>query len=93
MSTFPLPSAGLHRPVLPCPFSASPDGLGGWFVNSPNGRWGHAFPRVVEDPDGDWFGKLTGLTARAFPSEVEALAYVRGCHPDDITFEGADDAR
>jgi hypothetical protein len=86
VTVFPSPLVpGIQaRPVLPRPFRASPDGLCGWFVDGPAGRVGHAFPRVVRDLDGDWFGKRRGVTAKAFPGEVEALAYVCGCDPSEI---------
>ena len=89
MNAFPTPlvPAAQPRPLLPAPFRAVPDGLCGWFVDTPAGRVGHAFPRIVRDLDGDWFGKKTGRDAKPFPGEDEALAHVAGCDPDDIRFE------
>jgi hypothetical protein len=83
----PLIPAVQPRPVLPHPFTAVPDGLCGWFVDGPDGRAGHAFPRVVADLDGDWFGRRTGCPAQPRPDEATALAHVVGCDPDDIDFE------
>lgn len=91
MNVFPTPlvPAAQPRPVLPRPFRTTPDGLCGWFVDGPDGRAGHAFPRVVRDLNGDWFGKRTGLheVAEPFGDELAALAHVAGCNPDDISFE------
>lgn len=89
MSTFPTPliPATQRRPILPAPFRAVPDGLGGWFVDTPAGRAGHAFPRRVHLPGDAWFGKRTGTPAQLRADEPSALAHVVGCDPEDVTFE------
>ena len=41
---------------------------------------GAAFPAVTTQPDGPWFGRRQGQSARRFDTEHSALAYVvRGC--------------
>lgn len=89
MTVFPAPLVPTvqSRPVLPVPLKAVPDARNGWFVDHPNGRAGHVFPRVVTDLDGDWFGRRGRQAAQPFPGEVQALAYVCGCDPSDIRFE------
>lgn len=91
MTTFPTPLVphAQPRPILPAPYTAVPDGLSGWFVDGPDGRVGHAFPRVVRDLDGDWFGRRAGYPAQRRDGEVSALAHVCGCDPASIRFEVA----
>ncbi|MFI5891951.1 hypothetical protein ACIA5D_17760 [Actinoplanes sp. NPDC051513] len=85
----PLVQAPRPRPILPGRFWAVPDGLRGWFVKTPDGTAGHAFPKVVGDPDGEWFGRRTGASAQRRDDDVSALAHVVGCDPGDIRFEAA----
>jgi hypothetical protein len=43
---------------------------------------GYAFPAVVAEPGGTWFGRLRGRDAVPFPSRHAALAYVVGGCPE-----------
>lgn len=91
MTSFPAPLVPTvqARPILPDPFRVTPDGRCGWFVEHPSGRAGNAFPRVVQDLDGGWFGRRRGCKAEPFPGAAQALAYVVGCDPAGIRFEEA----
>lgn len=77
------------RPILPGPCRPASDDRGGWFIEHPNGRAGHAFPQVVTDVAGQWFGRRGRQDAQLFGGEAEAVAYVLGCDPADIRFEAA----
>ena len=43
---------------------------------------GTAFPVVIAEPDGDWYGRRTGKAAVRFGSRHEALAHIAGGCPD-----------
>lgn len=45
---------------------------------------GWAFPAVVAEPDGPWFGRLRGQNAMPFDTRHSALAFVVGGCPDCV---------
>lgn len=79
-----------HRPApkLPDGMTATANVHGGWIVHTAVGRkLGDANPYKAHDVHGRWYGKRRRQDAVPCDGEVQAVAHVAGCRPQDIRFE------